>query len=127
MADKDYTQGYMLRAGEGVTDSSTKASVASTGGMFTLIETRTTGGAPLHVHTREDEYFYVLEGTITVRLGDERFEAGARSFVFLPRNIPHEWDVVGEEATLLMMTTPAGLDTFLGEFHAAPTAEARQA
>ena len=118
-------KGYLLRAGEGVTDSSTKASGASTNGSLTLIESRTTGGAPLHIHTREDEYFYVLEGILAVRLGDKTFEAGPRSFVFLPRNVPHEWDVVGEEATLLMMTIPAGLDTFLDEFHAAPSSEAR--
>lgn len=121
-----YAKGYILQAGAGITDSSTKASGVSTNGSLTLIESRTTGGAPLHIHTREDEYFYVLEGTLKVRLGDETFEAGPRSFVFLPRNIPHEWDVVGAEATLLMMTIPAGLDTFLDELHAAPSAEARQ-
>jgi mannose-6-phosphate isomerase-like protein (cupin superfamily) len=120
---------YVLQPGEGVADygSDTKASGKSTGGQLTLIESRTTGGAPLHVHTREDEYFYVVEGTISVRCGDDTYEAGARSFVFLPRGIPHEWDVVGEEATLLLMTIPAGLDDFLGEFHAAPTREARDA
>jgi quercetin dioxygenase-like cupin family protein len=123
--DIQYKKGYFLRPGEGVTDGSTKATGASTNGSLTLIESRTTGGAPLHVHTREDEYFYVLEGTIKVRLGDDVFEAGPRSFVFLPRNIPHEWDVVGDEATLLMLTVPAGLDAFLGELHAAPSAEAR--
>lgn len=58
-------------------------------------------------------------------MGDERFEAGAGAFVFLPRNIPHEWDVVGEEATLLMMTAPAGLDAFLDEYHGADSCEAR--
>jgi mannose-6-phosphate isomerase-like protein (cupin superfamily) len=120
---------YMLKAGEGVSagDSSTKASVASTGGGLTLIESRTTGGAPLHVHTREDEYFYVVEGAISVHCGDETYEAGTRSFVFLPRGIPHEWDVVGEEATILMLTVPAALDEFLGEYHAAPSREARDA
>ncbi len=126
MNDPDAKSGYLLPAGTGIGgDSSLKASVASTDGGLTVIESRTDGGAPLHVHTREDEYFYVLDGTISVRLGDETFEAGARSFVFLPRGIPHEWDVVGDEATLLMMTAPAMLDVFLGEFHAAATKEAR--
>lgn len=74
--------GYFLAAGEGIGDSSIKASGAVTGGNLTLIESRTTGGAPLHIHTREDEYFYVVEGTLTVRLGDKTFEAGPRSFVF---------------------------------------------
>lgn len=121
----DSLPGYVLAAGKGLGDSSLKASGASTGGSFTLIESRTSGGAPLHVHTREDEFFYVLEGTLTVQLGDQTFEAGPRSFVFLPRSIPHQWDVVGDEATLLMMTAPAGLDSFLTEFHAASSKESR--
>lgn len=118
---------YNLNANEGVPrfDASVKASASSTGGMLSVIESRTTGGAPLHVHTREDEYFYVVEGTISVRCGNEAFEAGPRAFVFLPRGVPHWWDVVGEEATLLMMTTPAMLTEFLGDFHTATTWEER--
>lgn len=125
----DVLETYVLAAGQGVHggDSSLKAGSASTGGAFTLIESRTDGGAPLHVHTREDEYFYVLDGVISVQIGEKTFEAGARSFVFLPRNIPHAWDVVGDEATLLLMTIPAGLETFLDEFHAASGKEARDA
>jgi quercetin dioxygenase-like cupin family protein len=116
---------YVLGPGEGVqgADSSVKASRAATQGSLTLIESHTRGGAPMHVHSRDDEYFYVLEGTITVHCGAEVFEAGPRSFVFLPRGIPHAWDVVGEEAaTLLMMTVPAGLEEFLHEYHAAGAA-----
>lgn len=122
-----FARGYVLPGGRGLSpdDPSLKASVASTGGGLTLIESRTTGGAPRHVHTREDEYFYVLEGVISVSLGDEQFEAGPRSFVFLPRNVPHAWDVVGDEATLLLITAPAGLDVFLGEFHSAGSAAER--
>jgi mannose-6-phosphate isomerase-like protein (cupin superfamily) len=120
--------GYLLRAGEGVGgDTAVKASRLTTGGALTLIESRTRGGAPRHVHSRDDECFYVLEGTLTVQCGDEQFEAGPRSFVFLPRGIPHSWDVTGEEATLLMITVPAGLDEFLHEFHAAGNAEERSA
>jgi mannose-6-phosphate isomerase-like protein (cupin superfamily) len=120
-------QPYLLDANEGLhNDSSLKASYSSTLGQLSLIESKTTGGAPLHIHSREDEYFYVLEGVIRGRVGDESFEAGPRSFVFLPRNIPHQWDVVGDEATLLMMTIPAGLDQFLHEYHAASTIEERQ-
>lgn len=114
-------RGYCLGPDEGVpgADEATKASARSTGGALTLIESVTPGGAPLHVHTREDECLYVVDGTITVRCGGERWEAGPRSFVFLPRGIPHEWDVVGDVATVLMITVPAGLDDFLREFHAA--------
>jgi mannose-6-phosphate isomerase-like protein (cupin superfamily) len=113
-------RGYLLGPGVGVSSADVKANHASTGGALTLIESRTTGGAPLHVHSRDDECFYVVDGTITVRCGDERFEAGPRAFVFLPRGIPHEWDVVGTgTATVLIITVPAGLDAFLHEYHAA--------
>jgi mannose-6-phosphate isomerase-like protein (cupin superfamily) len=117
--------GYVLGPGEGVAGagSDVKASGSSTGGCLTLIESHTRGGAPLHVHSRDDECFYVLEGTITVRCGEERFEVGPRSFVFLPRGIPHAWDVSGDgAATLLILTVPAGLDEFLREYHAAGAA-----
>jgi quercetin dioxygenase-like cupin family protein len=115
-------KGYVLQANEGVPGfgSGVKASRVSSGGLLTLMESHTTGGAPLHVHTREDEYFYVVDGTLTVRCGEETFEAGPRSFVFLPRGIPHEWDVVGDSATVLLITVPAMLEEFLEEFHAAP-------
>jgi quercetin dioxygenase-like cupin family protein len=87
---------------------------------LTLIESHTTGGAPWHVHSREDEYFYVLDGVITVRCGEDSFEAGPRSFVFLPRGLPHAWDVAGEGvATVLIITAPAGLEEFLHEYHGA--------
>src|SRR5438552_1750949 len=120
--------GYVLHAGEGVTgfDAAVKASRLSTGGNLSVIESRTRGGAPWHVHTREDEYFYVVEGTIVVHLGKETYEAGPGSFVFLPRGVPHAWDVGGDGfATLLMMTAPAMLEEFLREFHAVSTREDR--
>ena len=119
---------YVLHAGEGVAgfDAAVKASRISTGGSLSVIESRTRGGAPWHVHTREDEYFYVVEGTIIVHLGKETYEAPPGSFVFLPRGVPHAWDVGGDGvATLLMMTAPAMLEEFLREFHAASTREDR--
>ena len=119
---------YLLLPGEGVAgfDASVKASRISTGGGLSIIESHTKGGAPWHVHTREDEYFYVLEGSIIVRCGEAVWQAEPRSFVFLPRGIPHAWDVAGDGvATLLMMTAPAMLEEFLREFHAAPAKEIR--
>ena len=116
------THDYVLGPGEGVPgagDPALKASEPSTGGTLTLFESDTDGGAPRHVHSREDECFYVLEGVISVECGDETFEAGPRSFVFLPRAIPHAWDVVGDRATVLIITVPAGFEEFMRELHEA--------
>lgn len=122
MSTNQVVKPYMLEPGQGASGcgESVKASVGSTGGAFTLIESTTAGGAPWHVHSREDEYFYVLEGQIVVWCGKEEFLAGPGSFVFLPRGVPHSWDVESEgKAKLLMMTVPAMLEEFLREFHAA--------
>jgi quercetin dioxygenase-like cupin family protein len=127
----DGSTGYVLQPGEGVGgDTSVKASVASTGGAMTLIESTADGGAPFHVHERDDEAFYVVDGAISVRIGDETHEAPKGSFVFLPKGIPHGWDVVGEAgatATVLMITVPAMLDVFLARFHAAGSGGERTA
>jgi mannose-6-phosphate isomerase-like protein (cupin superfamily) len=119
---------YVVQAGAGVAgyDAAVKASRLSTGGSLSVIESHTRGGAPWHVHSREDEYFYIVEGEIIVHCGEETYTAGPRSFVFLPRGIPHSWDVGGDGlATLLMMTVPAMLEEFLKEFHTAATREER--
>jgi quercetin dioxygenase-like cupin family protein len=111
---------YVLRPEEGAAgqdDPAVKASRVSTAGAMTVIESDSAGGAPRHVHTREDECFYVLDGTITVECGDDAWELGRGAFVFLPREVPHAWDVVGERARVLIMTAPAGLEEFLRELH----------
>ncbi len=48
-----------------------------------------TGGPSLHVHTREDEAAYVIEGVLTVQIGDRRLDAASGTLVWLPRNEPH--------------------------------------
>ncbi len=117
---------YVLGPGQGVPGfgADVKASHASTGGALTAMESRTRGGAPMHVHSREDECFYVVEGTIIGRCGEDTFEAGPRSFVFLPRGIPHSWDVGGEGiATALIITVPGGFEEFMRDYHGATSQE----
>jgi mannose-6-phosphate isomerase-like protein (cupin superfamily) len=84
-------------------------------------------GRPRHTHTREDESFYVLTGTLAVECGDDRFEAGPGSFVFLPRNLPHVFRSVGGPATALLIVTPGGLDDYFAELSAALRANADSA
>jgi mannose-6-phosphate isomerase-like protein (cupin superfamily) len=110
-------QACMLQPGEGqatwfLTNHMTiKATAASTGGAFGLVESLIAPGfsPPLHVHHREDESFWVLEGELTMRCGDRTFRAAAGSFVFLPRDVPHTFVVEGgAPARMLTLLTPGG-------------------
>jgi mannose-6-phosphate isomerase-like protein (cupin superfamily) len=124
----DPGRGYLLRAGEGVgQDTALKASAESTGGSLTFIDSLTDGGAPPHVHAREDEAMFVIDGAIVAHVGDEEFHAEAGDFVFMPRGVQHDWDVEGASARVLIIATPGGLERFLGEFHAAGDWQARDA
>jgi mannose-6-phosphate isomerase-like protein (cupin superfamily) len=70
-------------------------------------------GPPPHIHRREDETFYVLEGTCTFRLGDERITAGPGDFINVPRGMVHCFHNDGTEATRLILTfTPGGMEDF---------------
>jgi mannose-6-phosphate isomerase-like protein (cupin superfamily) len=72
--------------------------------------------APLHVHTREDEYTYVLEGKVGALLGDEVLVAEAGDLVFKPRNQWHTfWNAGDEPARILEIIAPAGFETFFEE------------
>jgi quercetin dioxygenase-like cupin family protein len=95
-----------------------KATGAQTGGASGLIEQVMPPGtgSPWHLHHAEDESFYVLEGTITFLVGDERITAGPGAYVFGPRGIPHGFRVEGERpARFLLMVTPAGFEEFVAE------------
>lgn len=92
-----------------------KASAASTGGALGLIEQLASRGAgsPLHIHTREDEWFYVIEGELTFWVGGEVIVAPAGSFVFGPRDIPHTFVVSSNQARFLLGTNPGGFENFM--------------
>jgi mannose-6-phosphate isomerase-like protein (cupin superfamily) len=72
--------------------------------------------APLHLHTREDEYSYVLEGRMGALLSDEVVEAGPGDLVFKPRNQWHTFWNAGDEPTrILEIISPAGFEQFFRE------------
>jgi quercetin dioxygenase-like cupin family protein len=85
-----------------------------TGGRLTVYEILfpPDSGPPLHVHERDDEAFYVIEGSLSVRVGDEEFEAPAGSFTFQPRGIPHAFRSSSEGARALLLVVPSGLEGF---------------
>jgi quercetin dioxygenase-like cupin family protein len=93
------------------------ASAEQTGGAFSLMEERLPRGAepPPHVHHREDEAFFVLDGALTVRVGGETFSATSGSFVFCPRDIPHLLAVDSEEVRMLTLCTPGGVERLFVE------------
>ena len=72
--------------------------------------------APLHRHTREDEYSYVLAGRMGALLGDEVVEAGPGDLVFKPRNQWHTfWNAGDEPCRILEIISPAGFEQFFRE------------
>jgi len=75
------------------------------------------GGPPLHVHSREEEGFYILEGEITLQLGDKRLVATAGMFVNMPVGTPHSFkNESSRPAKLLISVAPAGLEKMFFEF-----------
>jgi hypothetical protein len=63
--------------------------------------------APLHLHRRDDEAWYVLEGTLRVKKGDDEVEARAGSAIFVPRGTPHTyWNPRPEPLRYLLIMTP---------------------
>jgi quercetin dioxygenase-like cupin family protein len=85
------------------------------GGDWAVVEWRVRAGdePPLHVHTREDETVYLLEGAITAYVGGQEIDVDAGSYAALPKNVPHTLTVRGDEARLLVIEEPAGVEYFL--------------
>jgi len=72
--------------------------------------------APLHRHTREDEYSYVLQGRMGALLGDDVVEAGPGDLVFKPRDQWHTfWNAGDEPCRILEIIAPAGFEDFFRE------------
>lgn len=72
-------------------------------------------GAPVHVHSHEDEVFVLLEGTVTVWVGQERRELRPGAVALLPRDIPHAYTVTSPRAKILEIVTPGGLEVAFRE------------
>jgi mannose-6-phosphate isomerase-like protein (cupin superfamily) len=90
-----------------------------TDGRFALVEHPIAPralAAPMHVHEHEDEYMFVLEGRVGVRIGDEERVAGPGDLVFKPRGVPHAfWNAGDEPARALELISPAGFEEYFAE------------
>ena len=90
-----------------------------TGELFSLVEHPMSPralAAPLHLHTREDEYSFVLEGRMGALLGDQVVEAGPGDLVHKPRDQWHNfWNAGDEPCRILEIISPAGFEHFFNE------------
>ncbi len=90
-----------------------------TGGALSIVEHSLKPEAlasAVHVHYNEDEITYVLEGEITVQLGEQIIQAPRGTMVFKPRGIPHTfWNQARRPARLLQVFTPGGFERYLEE------------
>jgi mannose-6-phosphate isomerase-like protein (cupin superfamily) len=116
--------GHALAAGEGeriwiVADTMTlKATGDTTGGSLVLLENLTApgGGPPPHIHTREDEFWYVLDGTFEIRIGDEVHAVGPGGFAYAPHGTVHNFRNTAETPSrILVGFTPGGMEGFFRE------------
>jgi quercetin dioxygenase-like cupin family protein len=84
-----------------------------TGGAYAVFQDFVLPGAGpgLHVHTREDESMFVLEGEVRATLGDRTFDVGMGTLVHMPRGVPHGFKNVSDRPARLLMTyTPGGFE-----------------
>jgi mannose-6-phosphate isomerase-like protein (cupin superfamily) len=126
----DPVPAFVVLPGEGETiqgpvggPATFKARAETTNGTFTALENVVPPlqGPPLHVHVREDEMYYVLEGRVRFKADDRIFDAPTGSFMFIPRGTPHCFQNVGSTAArLLVMFTPAGMERFFEGMAALP-------
>jgi mannose-6-phosphate isomerase-like protein (cupin superfamily) len=94
-----------------------KALGSETNGQFWALEGMADRNmaVPLHAHSREDEFWFVLEGEIRFTIGTESRTGGSGAFVYIPRNLPHTFQILSETARWFGVGTPAGLDQWFFE------------
>ena len=89
-----------------------------TGGAFSMAEVSVPpgGGTPPHIHHREEEAFYLQQGTLTIQVGGKTLQASPGDYVCLPRGVAHCFKNTGNgDAKFLLVLTPAGLEKFFEE------------
>jgi mannose-6-phosphate isomerase-like protein (cupin superfamily) len=101
-----------------------KSTGATTGGRLAVVESWAPRGpaSPLHVHHREAEFFYVIEGELAVWVGGELFEAPEGSLVYGPPAVPHTFAITSDQARFLVLTQPTGFEDFLRDMSEPATA-----
>jgi quercetin dioxygenase-like cupin family protein len=94
-----------------------RVSGAQTGGALALADHLAQRGnaSPVHIHDRDDETFFVLDGELRVFAGEEEHPAGPGTVAVLPRRLRHAYVVTSATARFLTLHTPAGFEQFAAE------------
>ena len=94
-----------------------RAAAADTAGQYSLVEILAPPNlaTPLHVHHVEDEGFYVLEGSVTITVGDADVELTPGQHAYGPHGIPHRFVVGPDGARMLWVLTPGGFENLVEE------------
>lgn len=132
MTTTEHTAALIRDAGEGTALwtmgqlMTIKARSAETGGELAAMEIAMpqTAAPPLHIHRREAEIMYVLEGEVTFRCGDEVRTVGPGGFVYLPKGVAHAFRPGPAGARVLALVVPGGLEELYEEV-GRPTTELR--
>jgi quercetin dioxygenase-like cupin family protein len=100
---------------------------AETEGRHALMRIVVNRGAepPAHTHSREDESYYILKGSIRYTIGETVVTAHEGDYVYLPKDIPHKFTLLSEQAEVLMWLSPAGLDQWFWD-NSAPAPDGNQ-
>ena len=94
-----------------------KATAADTGGQFTLVEVTCPPNyrGARHVHHKEDEAFWLLEGQMDLEVGGKHMDLQAGGYAFGPRNVPHSFTTGDAGCRVLFILTPGGFENLLME------------
>ena len=114
---------YLLAPGEirrnPLSDPSVKADSRDTAGLLAVFDGTLAPwapGPPLHLHTREDEALYVVEGTVLLQIGEDRQELTAGAFAWIPRDTPHAFaNAAGTVTRMVVICVPGGLEGLFAE------------
>ena len=88
-----------------------KVSGSDTDGALAIFEQTSLSqgkGTPLHIHTSQDEIFYVIEGSYKFQVGEDKYDLTTGDSIFLPRQVAHAWTQVSEKGKMTLIMQPAG-------------------
>jgi quercetin 2,3-dioxygenase len=113
----------------GTSPNDIKVSSSDTAGNLTVFEYtgNVKGGPPLHIHLKQDEIFFIVEGSYTFKVGGDIHFLTKGDTIFLPRKVPHAFAQTSEKGKMYFMFQPSGkMESYfrkLAEFKEQPTPE----